>query len=379
MKKLVIIFLVWRVALFGMGLIAPLFLPYRQDFGYTSYSYYLENPLIGWQTSIEPWANFDGVHYLHIAQRGYIDEWRFFPLLPLLIHIVSFGNPNTVLVLGFLLTQLIAFFALYWLYRLLQLDFSEKTAFKTIICLLLFPMSFFLGSIYTEGLFLLLSATALYAARKKRWGVAVLLAALASATRIMGVVLVPTLLIELWLQHQTTLKKFIIEKWQMILMLSGGVLGLAVYSFFVHQQTGDSLLFLKAHTFLGNSRSAGLVFPLQTCFRYLKILLTLSPWLYEWWVALLESGTYLIASLFLLWGWFQPIRKSYWWFAFIGYIIPSLSGTFTGLPRYMLILFPLFLPLAMAKPKWILVTYLLAAIPWLLIFTALFTRGYFIS
>src|SRR3989338_7634876 len=37
-----------------------------------------------------PWANFDGVHYLSIAERGYVQyEQAFFPLYPVLVRSIA--------------------------------------------------------------------------------------------------------------------------------------------------------------------------------------------------------------------------------------------------------------------------------------------------
>lgn len=374
-SKLLIIFVVWRMLLFGAAAIANKVLPYRPDFAYTSYSFYLHQPLSGAQKFIEPWANFDGVHYLHIAERGYIDEVRFFPVLPMLIYLASWGHPHLVLVVGFILAQLLTFAALYTLYLLLRLDYDESVANKTIIVLLAFPTSFFLGAVYTESLFLLLSVLGLYAARQQLWRKSGLIALLLSATRITGIVLVPTLLIELWSQSKT---KFIYE-WKKICLILLGDVGILIFAAYLGKFHHDPLLFLKAQTQLGNSRSIGLLLPIQTCFRYAKILTTLSPKIYEWWVALLEVGTFLFATTLLTMAWFRKVRKSYWWWAFLAFIIPAMSGTFTGMPRYILPLFPIFLPIVLAKQNWVRYIYLALAIPLLLLFTALFTRGYFIA
>lgn len=388
-KKLFLIFVVWRAIVFAVGAIAPTFLQFRPDFGYTEYSYYLEKKLPSWQEAIEPWANFDGVHYLHIASRGYDNEWRFFPLFPMLIWTLSLGSSSVVLPIGFFISQLIAWTGIYWLYRLMRLDFSAKKSLHIITLLLIFPTSFFFGAVYTESFFLLLATGSLYAARTHKWPIAGLLAIAASATRIVGIVLVPVLLIELWTQYSSSSQKansyrsaltpWIRIHWKKIAIIMSGALGLILYMLYQQRVAGDPLLFLKGHTELGNSRSLGLVNPLQTGFRYLKILYSLSPKLYEWWIALLELGVFLIGTATLVLAWFQKMRPSYWWYCLLGFLIPTLSGTFTGLPRYVIILFPFFLSLALIKKKWLLPTYVLLALPWLVIFTALFARGYFVA
>ena len=54
---------------------------------------------------------------------------------------------------------------------------------------MLFPTGFFLVGGYPHGLFLLLAVGSMYAMRRRRWWLAGLLAALAGATRQVGVLL----------------------------------------------------------------------------------------------------------------------------------------------------------------------------------------------
>src|SRR4029453_15684684 len=69
-------------------------------------------------------------------------------------------------------------------------ELGDADARLTVALVALFPTAYAFSAVYTESLFLALSAGALYAGRLGRWRWAGVLAALASATRSTGVLLV---------------------------------------------------------------------------------------------------------------------------------------------------------------------------------------------
>jgi len=184
LKWLATVFLIWRLGLEVGVLLGGKFLPQK---GYLVPSV---------------WANFDGIHYLWIAQNGYgLYQQAFFPLYPWLIRWLA-GFIHNYLFSGLAISHLTFFASLYLLYRLLLFDFSEKFVRRVIILLLLFPTSFFFASFYSESLFFFLMIAAFYFARKGKWLVAGIFGALASATRVVGIFLLPALLVEWWEQKK---------------------------------------------------------------------------------------------------------------------------------------------------------------------------------
>lgn len=79
---------------------------------------------------------------------------------------------------------------LYLLHRLVTVEIGERVATLAVTMLALFPMAIFSGAIYREGLFLLLSVAAFWFARNERWWAAGLCAAAATATRSAGLALI---------------------------------------------------------------------------------------------------------------------------------------------------------------------------------------------
>lgn len=142
--------------------------------------------------ALAPAARWDAVWFLAIAQEGYAGEARaaFFPLYPLLVW--AFGGSAAA---GVVVSGACALAALAVLHRLAELELGEAAAGATVLAVAFFPTSFFLTAVYSESLFLALSAGAFLAARTGRPWLAGVLGALAAATRSIGVLLVVPLLL----------------------------------------------------------------------------------------------------------------------------------------------------------------------------------------
>lgn len=374
------VFLIWRLLLLLPLLVGDSILVYRNGYDYTSIWKYTQPYFPVSLSWVHPWANFDGVYYLSIASNGYtIDNTGFFPLFPLLIHAVSFpfgqGTPYGIVQFSIALfaVHAVFFLSMIVLYKLLNIDYKKPVAIASILFLLLFPTSFFFVSIYTEGLFLLFVLLTFYFARKKQWLQASIFGMLLGATRIVGIAVFPALLVEFFIQEKTIWKRQALS----FFLIPSGLIAYALFNFF---QWGDALHFLRVHGNLGNSRSVDsiILFP-QTVFRYIKILFSVSPSLYEWWIAALELTTFFFIGFLLYIAWKKRVRFSYLIFAFLGLLLPASSGTFTGLPRYCAILFPIFITLALVTKKWIHILYVVIASILLFLLLMLFSRGYYVS
>ena len=143
-----------------------------------------------------PVVRWDAIWYLHIAEHGYphTTEAAYFPLYPLLVHAVGFVTRSDVVAAT--LVSLVAFLvALVALHRLTELELGAGAARRTVVLLAFFPAAVFFSAAYTESLFLALSVGVLLAARRERWALAGVLGALAAATRSAGVLLIVPALI----------------------------------------------------------------------------------------------------------------------------------------------------------------------------------------
>jgi hypothetical protein len=153
---------------------------------------------------LAPLARWDSVWYLRIADSGYGDSApraAFFPLYPLLVRGVAtiLGGSHGALLVAAYLVSLTAFLAaLTLLYRLTELELGRRLARPTLLLLAVFPAAVYFGAPYSESLFLLLAVGAFYAARTGRWAWAGACAGLASATRSAGLLLLLPLALIWW-------------------------------------------------------------------------------------------------------------------------------------------------------------------------------------
>ena len=191
---------------------------------------------------LAPLARWDSVWYLRIADSGYGDSparAAFFPLYPLLVRGVGtlFGGSHAALLLAAYLVSLTAFVAaLALLYRLTELELGRRLARPALLLLAVFPAAVFFGAPYSESLFLLLAVGAFYAARTGRWAWAGACAGLASGTRSAGLLLLLPLALIWWSSRP---RKTGDAAW---LLLAPA--GIAAYAAWLGLVEGDALRFL---------------------------------------------------------------------------------------------------------------------------------------
>lgn len=358
-------FLSWRILLFVILFFAVKFVPLQEHFLGGGMQAYLKSPWL-WA-----WANFDGEHYLSIAKDGYhLAEQAFFPLYPLLIKFFGGG-----VWAGILISNTAFFLALIGFYKLLKLDFPEKISKLAIILLLLFPTSFYLGAVYTESLFLCLVIWSFYFYRKNNLFLASLLGMFASGTRVIGVILLPIYLLELFKDNVKWGKKHL---WLLLIPL--GIVGYMVY---LGRVCGDPLMFLHALPAFGEQRSSIPILLPQVFYRYIfKILPNLNYSYFAGTFTVVMEFVVGIVLLVILVISFFKLRLSYSLFLIIGYFIPTLSGSFSSLPRYILVLFPAFILFSLWLEKTSTTTKIICytiLFVGLIISLSLFTRGYWLA
>jgi hypothetical protein len=149
---------------------------------------------------LSPAHRWDAGWYLTVARHGYDfprpSATAFFPLYPLLVRIAE--APMRSFDVAGIVVSLVAFFAaLYFLHRLAEIEMGRQAADRTVLLVAFFPVAFFFSAIYTESLFLALTVGCVYAARRGWWGRAAVIGALAALTRNPGVLLIVPLLIML--------------------------------------------------------------------------------------------------------------------------------------------------------------------------------------
>lgn len=379
LKQIIKYVVVWRLGLIFVAWVGTHLLPFKDSFPYREqYLIPYGHPLF------YSWANFDGVHYLGIAKDGYFAQFTqaFFPLYPILMRYLDI-LVNNLLLSGLIISHVSLIVGLYYLQELIKLDYSKAVAKKVVILMLLFPTSFYFGSLYTESLFLMMIVTSFYAIRLKNAKEAIVLAAFSSATRIIGGFMLPALIVEGINNLKLNLKKphkIPPLNWLKLAPFSLSVSGLVAYMWYLHQNFGDALYFLNAQPAFGAERSSDRIILLyQVIFRYIKMFFNTNPVSLVYYTVNLEFWFSILALILLIIAFYKKVRLSYLIFSFGAFFLPTLTGTFSSMPRYVLLLFPIFIVLAQIKNKKLYHFILSVFLILLVINTILFTRGYWVA
>jgi hypothetical protein len=140
---------------------------------------------------VAPFARWDSVWYLSIAQYGYghaVANTAFFPLYPLATS--ALGSLTGSNLIAAIIISLATFATgLILLHRLARLDLDREVADLTLVLIAFCPMAYFFSAVYSESLYLALSVGCVLQARRGRWAAAGLLGGLAAASRNSGVML----------------------------------------------------------------------------------------------------------------------------------------------------------------------------------------------
>ena len=186
-------------------------------------------------------AHWDSGWYMLIAREGYDREQAaaFFPLYPLTVHAVEWVTRSTV-VAGVLVALVAAGIGAVCVHALARETLGRRVADDSVVLLALYPLAFVFTAVYSEGLFLALSAGALLAARRGHGVGAALLGAGAVATRPVGLALLPALLILAWRSGDGRRRAVDVAA----LALLPAALG--AYALYLHHRLGNATAFVDA-------------------------------------------------------------------------------------------------------------------------------------
>lgn len=229
----------------------------------------LAHPFVDWPLGgvldrlFSPLVRWDALHFLGVAVDGYsagdprytFPEVRpaFFPVYPAAVRVLSgLAVDNGLVVIVSQLVALGSFLgALVLLARLVDVEVGRRFARPTLLLLAFFPMAFFFSAPYSESTFLALSVGAFLAARTGHWAVAGMVLAVASATRVPGLLLVvPIALIYLYGPRADCEQPPVRPGWRCalplhrpradILWLGLAPLGLGLFSLYLNHVLGDA-------------------------------------------------------------------------------------------------------------------------------------------
>lgn len=352
MRKVLLIFIVWFAAVLLLNKLSLRFIPDR-----TSY----EVPTginISARATFLPFLNFDGRNYLDIVRGGYFEKNGhdlrvFFPVYPTIIKIFSLGGLLNPVYTGIFIS-LVSFLGVIFL-------FNKMFGLKATVLLLAFPTSFFFAAYYTESVFLLFTLLFFFFLKKKDYWTASIFAALASGARIQGMILLPVLLYEIIKQKKA--KKYF---WTLLIAPLGFVFHLI--------NSGTSILFGQGDW----NRQVGPLGPFRALSDsivhiFQGILPSYdNPFVYP--VIVLEFLIFLFVA-FLVFKMYRKVETGYFLYSVLSLFVILFGGSLASSPRYLLVVFPVFVYLA-KELKGLYYVYLGVSVLLLIFFGSLFLRGY---
>lgn len=318
---------------------------------------------------IEPLSHWDGYWYILIADRGYhmhTATTAFWPLYPLLLKVGYDLTSWSMPIIGVIISNLSLLGALVLLYRLVRLDYGDAIAGRTVWLIALFPTAFFFSAVYAEALFLLLTVASIYCGRTDRWGLAAglgFLAALARNTGFMVIIPLGILLLQRYGWHPK-------NWWQKGTLVASVALGPLLYFALLQTVWGDPLLTFKVQQQWARYQAMpwdtlAAAFA-QLDLRWLNVLRIAPEWTtltsvfvrdsfaqgnaYDLFITLL----FIPIALFTLWR----VRAAYSLYGLVLFAVPlfspSLVHPLMSMPRFVIVIFPFFIALAMLlRNRWL--------------------------
>ena len=316
--------------------------------------------------------------YLNIAMEGY--QWSaetegqqnvaFFPAYPLITEgVANLLGAQTVFRLPLdrpprlamerfqqfflgsaLLVSLLAFaWGLVWLHRLAREHLDEQSAGAAVLLLAAYPFAVFFSAAYTESLMLLAVVAAFYQFRHKQWMSAAAWGLLAGLTRPNGFLLAgPLAVIGLRQWRARPASDGARDQSVRHALVTGVVaamplVGMLIYSGFMHSLTGDPFAWREAHSVWGRSYTEfpTLIVPVGSLagdgvVEYAST----QP------IELLNAAAAILACA-LIWPIARRLGTEYGVFMALFAGPPMLFGGFLAMGRTTSLLFPMFLYLAL--------------------------------
>ena len=311
-------------------------------------------PLTTWlgRVLVQPWYRWDAEYYIWGTSRGFSIEdgsASFHPLFSLLAKPIFYltGSPLFALLVVASIATLTLYFCFY---RLARLDLQDDVAWRATLLFAVFPGAYVFYAPYTESTFLLFSVLLFYFARERRWFLAGLCGALATLTRQQGLFLAVPLVLELWFYKQ---RKPL--AWGTVLLIPLAYAGWILYRTFALADSAPDLSSLhgliystvispSAHRVVADQ---DFLFPLHAVFlAFVKL----------WQDPNLAIVTDLLIGALVVFmtikSW-RNLRNSYRVYVLILLLVSfgyhtgmEVSSAYMGLPRHLLLAFPIFIGLA---------------------------------
>ncbi|HEY0369212.1 MAG TPA: mannosyltransferase family protein [Chthoniobacterales bacterium] len=290
------------------------------------------------------WLRWDAGWYESVAKKGYQfipgqqSNTAFFPLYPMTIRAVHFvfrGHLDRSWFLsGMLAANLQLLVALWLLIRLVRLDEDEATAARSALYYLAFATTLFFTAPFSESTFLLVAVAAFYYARRANWMLAGIFGALTALARSPGIVLCLPLAVEYLAQRNWQWRRIRAD----VLWLALIPAALGGLMFYFQARFGNLQVIRDSQAAWGNGWGTfrGPIAPLIDMLH--------RPMMGRDWVDLAFAWLTIAMAIYAAF----TLRLSYGVYAVVTAIFLTSWGSYESMPRYILVVFPIFIAFA----KW---------------------------
>lgn len=308
-------------------------------------------------------SNWDGQHFLLIAEKGYLYPYQlaFFPLYPLFVRSFSLNLLLPPLYAGLVVNWFLTILGFHYLAKIIKQEFKKINTLGLLVVILCFPLSFFYLAFYSEALFFCLSVLTIYYYRRRNFFWCLVFLTLLTLTRMAGLALVGAILLDLYYNKEFKLK-FLIP-W----------LGIGGFALFGYLKTGVPLSIVYAET----NWERIVTVPGFAIFNSLTIILR-EGISYKNYALVLDLLLVLVV-LAVLFRSYKYLPRLYWYYALFSLLIPLSTSTFLSLPRFILVVFPLFIAFYLGSNTIVKVIYCISGFILLNIFFMLFLNGGWVS
>lgn len=310
--------------------------------GALSYSMFPENGEVHKKKTISEalnirntWDRFDSGWYEKLAGEGYPqrqftnedqETWGFMPLYPMVMNAVSTIMGLNLFASGLLISNVCSFLAMLFVYKLAEEKFGK--GIRTVSLLMISAGGFYLNIVYPSGLFVLLTAMVFYFSHKQNFTWALIIAGLASVTRIQGCLLFVIPCIDILFRYGQ-------NSYRYLPALLLGLLPMTFFMTYLGITSGEPLAFIKIQNAWGSSD----LFPLQG---FLSVFSGVRPG------GSLTNACFWLIMLGSVFYCFKRLPFSYVIFTVVYLLMSTSNELLYGSARYMLGLLPVFIAISIS-------------------------------
>ncbi|MFH0862262.1 MAG: hypothetical protein V1875_04450 [Candidatus Altiarchaeota archaeon] len=287
------------------------------------------------------WGMWDSAWYLDIAKNWYSPEiktdiWHynqanygFFPLYPLLMRLIGQAIGD-YFIAGLIVSNVSLIIACLFMFKLASLQYDKATAYRAIKYMFLFPAAFMFSAVLTESLALALILASFYFAKSGGWLKAGVSGFLLALTKPYGALI----LIPLSFEYYKTYGLKVRPQAASLLLVPAG---LFLFMCFTHILTGDFMAY-------PHIKESGWGHHLSNPATVLVEAITSGRASY------VLNGLFSAAMILILLLNYRRMESSYLLFGLLFTLVPLANegrGMLQCMTRYALIVFPLYITLAL--------------------------------